>query len=237
MHRLTLLLVVVTASACADSGDEGFFIRNNIKAGEGCAVTPGGAFLSRGTMALGASTPYTLTPEIVSRITATQDNQNQRTVALRGARVELSVEGMTVNGESAAPPSLTNSKFTSLFSASLSPEGATTASFDAVSTAAINELSEKAPAGRVQIQLLAKVIVYGNLGGGDDEMEGVPFYYPITACNDCVVNVVGSCPLPFGTVPRAGNDCNVFQDGVVDCCVDADGFAICPAIVSTTPPA
>ncbi len=238
MHRLILLMFVVIVSGCADSGDEGFFIRNNIAPGEGCVITPGGAFLSRGEIALGSPDPYILTPEIESRITATDENQSQRTVALRGARIDLSVESMTVDGAPQTPPPLTNAKFSSLFSASLSPLGSTTASFDVVSAAALNELRSKAPAtGAVRIQLLAKATVYGNLGGGDDEIEGVPFYYPVTVCNDCIISVIGTCPLPVGTTPRPGNVCNQFQDGVVDCCIDASNTIICPGPVSTTPPA
>jgi hypothetical protein len=46
------------------------------------------------------------------------------------------------------------------------------------------------------------------------------------------VNVLpGACPVPPTSVVRAGNACNPYQDGVIDCCV-ANGETICPAPVS-----
>jgi hypothetical protein len=74
--------------------------------------------------------------------------------------------------------------------------------------------------------------VFGDLQG--DEIEGDPFNYPVTVCNDCVINMLSpTCPLPIGTVVRAGNPCNAFQDGVVDCCGDPTNPQ-CPAPVATT---
>jgi hypothetical protein len=58
----------------------------------------------------------------------------------------------------------------------------------------------------------------------------------VTVCNNtqglCVVVDNGVCP--FTGTPRTGNACNIFQDGVVDCCRDATtNNLICPAPVAT----
>jgi hypothetical protein len=64
--------------------------------------------------------------------------------------------------------------------------------------------------------------IHGDLGG--DEVSASPFHFPISVCTDCVVNIVGACPAA-GT--QTGNPCNVFQDGVVDCCTSGSQL-VCP---------
>jgi hypothetical protein len=55
----------------------------------------------------------------------------------------------------------------------------------------------------------------------------------VAVCNDCVVNVVGSCVLtPKAFVPRRGNPCNPYQDGALDCCTNESGGLVCPAVGS-----
>ncbi|MDQ3365120.1 MAG: hypothetical protein M3680_06805 [Myxococcota bacterium] len=236
MQRLSYCVLILglsgAAAGCADTGDEGIVIRHNLVPAEGCALTPGGMFTSRGTIELDSPNPYVLTPEIESRITAAEGQFSQRTIALRGARVDVEVASLTVDNVSAPVPTLTNTSFTSLFSASLEPQGTTAASFDAVSATLLGELASKVTAtGNVRIQLVATVKVYGDLGGS--EIESVPFVYPVTVCTNCVTTNLGACPLPVGTVPRGGNPCNVFQDGNVDCCLDASGNKVCPGVVET----
>lgn len=245
MHRL-LLLTLATTACVADSGDEGFVVLNNITPGEDCALTPmaGGAFTPRGTIYLSSPQPYTLTPLIESRIDADETNISQRTVALQGARVDLTIAAVNVvNGNAVTPIPFSEGeietlktsgalRFTSLFAAPLAPGGMTATSFDIVSVAALAAVREKTAGmqGAVRAQFVAKSTVFGLLG--DDEVEGVPFTYPVTACSDCVVNVLpAACPLPMGTTIREGNGCNPFQDGVVDCCMGPDGI-VCPAPVA-----
>lgn len=246
MHRL-LLLTLATAACVADSGDEAFVVLNNITPDENCGVSAmaGGEFTPRGTIYLGSPQPYTLTPLIESRITATATNTSQRTVALQGARVDLAIEAVTVtNGDAVERVEFSESeisalqaegslRFTSLFSAPLEPGGLTATQFDIVSVGALAAVRAKTAGmtGVVRAQFVATSTVYGLLG--DDEVEGVPFVYPVTGCTDCIVNVVAqSCPAPLGTQVRAGNGCNVFQDGVVDCCLGPNGL-ICPSPVAT----
>ncbi|MBA3819097.1 MAG: hypothetical protein H0X17_09420 [Deltaproteobacteria bacterium] len=236
MQRLSYCVLILglsgAAAGCADTGDEGIVIRHNLVPAAGCALNPGGMFTSRGTIELDSPNPYVLTPEIESRITATEGNFSQRTIALRGARVDVEVASITVDNVAAPVPTLTNTSFTSLFSASLEPLGTTAASFDAVSATLLGELASQVTAtGNVRIQLVATAKVFGDLGGS--EIESVPFIYPITVCTDCVAISLGACPLALGTQLRAGNPCNIFQDGNVDCCLDANMNKVCPGIVAT----
>lgn len=249
--------VVLAAAGCADTGDEGFVIRNNLAAtGTTCTFTATTAspFQSRGTLSTSSPVPYLLTPLIQSRITAAVGQENLRTVALAGAKVDLEVGPITVedaNGglvfscaaeganacfDDAARTALAaagTTKFRSLFSAPLAPNsGLTSASFDLVPTAVIREIERKAGAlaagARLHAQVVATATVYGDLNG--TEVEGLPFVYPVTVCNDCVVNVVGTCAAtPKTFMARPGNPCNRFQDGVLDCCTNG-ATLVCPAV-------
>lgn len=237
MHRLAYMFGLVTAVACTtDSGDEGFHIKHNLAIGDECVVTPGGTFISRGEIFIGSPEPYVLTPEIESRLTAVEGQEALRTIALRGARVSLEVAAVTVDDASVTPPVLTNAQFTSLFAAALEPGGAVGAAIDIIPTPVLAQLRAAFPSGNVRAEVVATVTPYGRIGGGGDEVEGVPFVYPVTVCSDCIVFNVGTCPLPMGTEVITGNACNPFQDGAVECCVDATNTLICPAPVSTVPP-
>jgi hypothetical protein len=129
-------------------------------------------------------------------------------------------------------------KMTSLFSGSIAPLGETASAFDIVSPEMLAELAPQLLDDR-RVQLLAKVTAYGALGGSGDELDAVPFYYPVTVCRGCVALSLGACPLPAGTpVINGGSPCNVFQDGFSTCCsVTAPNGTtqlICPAVVSET---
>ena len=226
MHRLALLLLA-TSACVANSGDEGFSIVHNLAPGANCATSPGGAFLSRGTIDVTSPNPYIFTPEFESRITADDGaSVAQRTIALRGANIEvLDVTGTT---------EVSLGKFRSLFSASLGPSGRTTASFDIITPPILDQITVT---GDQRVQLIAKITPYGALGGSGDEIDGVPFQYPVSVCNGCVAQVLGPCPLDFGTtVIDMSNSCNKFQDGFVTCC-DSNGVTVCPGVVATQPPA
>jgi hypothetical protein len=223
MHRLVLILGL--ASACvADAGDEGFNIVNNLApAPMTCTVSPGGAFIPRGLIDKQSPSPYVLTPELVSRISAAEGTEAQRTIALRGARVEVF--------DVTSGTKVSKGKFTSLFAASLSPMGKTTAAFDVITT---DMLASASASGTTRSQYLAKIVPYGALGGSGDNVDGVPFEYPVTVCDGCVRQSLGTCPLPVGTVViNMANGCNPSQDGQVTCCTDAVGQLICPATVAT----
>lgn len=221
MHRLALTLLLT--SACADGGDEGFHIVHNLAPPSDCTYSPGGPFMSSGLMDVNSPQPYVFTPEIESRITVV-DNQNiaQRTIVLRGARIEVQ------NAQTGA----TLGKLTSLFSASLTPGGKVAVAFDIITP----EMAAMAGAsGDTRVQLVAKITAYGALGGSD-EIDSVPFQYPVTVCDGCILDIAGTCPLPFGSTVIDTRTCHEFQDGRVTCCTD-NGELVCPAVLSPPPAA
>jgi hypothetical protein len=245
------------AGCVADGGDAGFVIRNNLAPDESeCSFMPSASapFVSRGTLHTRTPSPYLLSPLIESRLTAAEGQVSVRTVALMGAKIDLEIGPISVEdaqgglvfscaaegasacfgeAERATLAAAGTTKFRSLFSAPLAPNGGlTTATFDLVPTAAVREIERKAgtiPDGaRLHAQVVATATVYGQLG--NSEVEGLPFVYPVAVCNDCVVNVVGACAdTSVGFDPRPGNPCNPYQDGVLDCCRSDTGL-VCPAV-------
>ncbi|HWO24453.1 MAG TPA: hypothetical protein VNO30_37165 [Kofleriaceae bacterium] len=257
--RLAFAVALALAGCVADGSDAGFLIRNNLAPDEdACTFMPSAnaPFLARGTIHTRASSPYLLAPLIESRITAAMGQESVRTVALQGAKIDLAIGPITVEdaqgalkfscaaeganacfGESelAELAAAGTTKFRSLFSAPLAPNGGlTTAAFDLVPTAAIREIERKTGLGtipdgaRLHAQVVATATLYGQLG--NSEVSGLPFVYPVAVCSDCVVNVVGTCAdTPQSFDPRPGNPCNPYQDGTLDCCTGPTGL-VCPAV-------
>jgi hypothetical protein len=122
--------------------------------------------------------------------------------------------------------------FSVLFSGSIAPAASVNAFVDLIPPATLRSIAADSGADlavdSLNAEVQAEVVIKGDLGG--DSIESQPFYYPVTVCNDCVVVNNGSCPMTI-TAPRAGNACNPFQDGVVDCCIDASNNLICPGTI------
>jgi hypothetical protein len=247
MHRLFSIPVVGALFACvlggcaADNGDEGIFITRNVVPGTGCSFSASAteAFLAHGTFSVHSPTGYRLHPQLKSKITATTAQEDARTIIVEGARVTLTFPDETVFS-AAQQESLRDRgimRFAALFSAPLGPNGGLAdGAFDVITPALLDELvaakgngilAANAPSFRAEV--VATIVVYGDMSG--KEITSQEFQYPITICNDCVTRELGACPLPMGTEPAAGNECNPYQDGTTDCCrMGAD--VVCPAIVA-----
>lgn len=265
MNRPCLIFLVLAGgllAGCADTGDEGFVVRNNLAPeDDSCSFTASATapFVTRGTLSTRSATAYLLTPLIESRIVAAEGQENLRTVSLLGAKVDLEIGPITVEdaegrvtfscaaegatpcfgeAERAALATAAITKFRQPFASPLPPNGGlTSAVFDLVPTAAVREIERKAGAipagGRLTALVLATATIHGQLGGS--ELDGLPYVYPVTVCTDCVVNVVGACAdTPSSFDPRPGNACNPYQDGVVDCC-SSGGALVCPAVGTAMP--
>ncbi len=247
MHRISLLVVfAAVGSACAaPSGDESFIIRSNLAVaeGNGCFLSPdlNAIALSRGQIFINSPIPYQLHPMFESRIVAPEGKESLRTVFLHGANVEVvigPIETIDKDGFVNIDTTEETVKFKTLFSAALAPNGGLVAGeFDLISLDVLSKVRQRvagiAATTRIHAQTRATATAFGDYYG--DEINSNPFEFPVLVCNDCVVNVV-SCPLPMTATPRQGNACNLFQDGIVDCCNDDINGLTCPAEVSTAPP-
>jgi hypothetical protein len=239
---------VVSLGCLAPAGDESFIIRSNLATAEGagCTFTPSlsAASLSRGQVLLDSPIPYLFHPLIESRITAATGKESLRTIFLNGANIELQVgpsETIDAANTVSVDDTIETIRFRSLFSAPLPPNGGLTAAdLDLVplsTLAAIRARIGNTNGLRVHVQVTATATMFGDYYG--DQIESSPFQFPVTVCNDCVIAnrdpVTGLLPAceTFEATPRLGNPCNVFQDGVVDCCAAANGVEQCPAVTVT----
>lgn len=208
--RASSIAFAMLLAGCAGSGDEGMFILNNTApTGTTCALTsdPTQPFLSHGSLVANAGVGYLLTPLIESRIDNPAMQAQTRTIHLEGANVVLSKADTSGNLTEVA-------KFTSLVSGSVPPLGSVNVSFEVVPA------SVAATPGEYS----ANITVFGTLGGG--RIDGEPFNYPVTVCENCIVRNAGACPLTASN-PMTGNPCNPFQDGIVDCCMNGTTL-VCP---------
>jgi len=244
---LRVATLVLALSACvAETGDEGMYVLNNSAiSGDSCALNGSSmqAFLPRGEIFALSPAGYLLTPLVESKLAVVEgQDPTLKTIQLHSADVELTVKAISVQHAdstfTSSQPNTTLAQFTSLFSGAVPPGGSVNVAFDVLPAPTISSLVAMAGADVlnevVHIEMLASVTIKGDLGG--DDLEAAPYFYPISICNDCVVNVLGTCPIPMGTAPREGNACNRYQDGVVDCCRDTTvtpNRFICPATVAT----
>jgi hypothetical protein len=60
-------------------------------------------------------------------------------------------------------------------------------------------------------------------------VESDPFRYPIKVCDGCLINSREVCPVSHPVLK--GNECNISQDGFVDCCTSGTGL-VCPSTVA-----
>ncbi len=240
MLRLATLTSTLLLVGCANNGDEGMTVINNTAvAGDSCNLNgdPSQPFKSHGEIYALSPFGYTLTPLITSRITSGIEGEAmvdplQRTIFLKGADVTLTLKAVSIETNGAytvTQPESQIGQFSVLFAGSLPAGGSVNVGFEVITPAMLRTIVGASGANLstsdLNAEVLAEVQVLGDMGG--DEVRSNTFSYPISVCTDCVVNYTGDCPA--AGAPRQGNPCNIFQDGIVDCCTDANGSLICPA--------
>ncbi len=240
LRSLAILLSGVALAACTAStnSDAAMIVLQNMAPPITgiCSFTPtiGQAGLSSGLWSIGSFSPYILNPLIQSRVTAVMGSELERTITLQGADVHVTVQSASVaTSTGTTNPTITlsptDSAFKALFAGTVAPNGGLTAlGMNLLPTTILDEISQQTGASSsnsVHVTLLADIDIYGTMGGG--RVDAVPFQYPVTVCNDCIVDVIGTCPVT-GAV-ATGNPCNIFQDEPVDCCTESTGKITCPA--------
>jgi hypothetical protein len=220
-------VALALVGACAHEGDEPMIILGNTAQMAGattCTYTGDTTqpITSSGEISIVSPTGYILSPLIQSRVTAIAGQELLRTIELQGAIVELSIP----NGSPSVALSDDETAFQALFAADVGPLGSVNVSFELVPESVLQKVGQlvTGPTDSVEVEVVAKITVFGTLGG--DRVTAEPWQYPVTICNDCVVNSMGACPLTITTIAD-GDPCNVFQDGEVDCCTQG-GELLCP---------
>lgn len=246
MLRHAALISALVLVGCADTGDEGMIVLNNTAVSGSCDLTgdPSQPFVSHGEIYALSNKGYTLTPLIQSRVTSgdqtggTAPDPIQKTIFLRSADISLSLEAVSIETGGAftdTQPKVNVGQFQVLFSGSLPPSGSVNVGFEVITPSILRDIVTRSGANlttsNLRAEVLATVTINGTLNG--DNISALPFNYPISVCNDCVVIEHGTCPITDVTTIQQGNACNLYQDGQVDCCRDSTGKLICPGSLGT----
>lgn len=236
MHRASILISLgLGLTACtAGEGDEGIFLAKNVAPSDGCSFSASAAedFIVHGTSSVFGS-GYVIYPQLVSKITATEATAQQRTIQLRGARVDIETTDPDLSG---LPSEV--KKFESRFSAPLLPNGGITdAAFVGIPGAFLKAVREKkgitakVDPTAYETEVIVHAVVFGDLAGS--EVTSQSWEFPVTITSRGVTNIIGMCPVAPGTdVVAPTNACSAYQDGTADCCAKADGDLACPPTVS-----
>ena len=232
MVRLVLASLVVPLVGCvaADgAGDEAIYVTKALAANDDCSfsASENAQYIGHGVITAFSPAPYLIHPQLKSRVTTTDSSQQDlKTIQIRGARVNLEFKDASVGARVTAA----HKKFETLFSAPLAPNAGsvTDTTFEMIPEGALASIAASiGPTDDFATEVVGKLVVYGDLAG--DEVVSQEFQFPVTICSNCITVNLGTCPLPATTSIRAGNACNVFQDGIVDCCDTGSGL-LCPGI-------
>ncbi len=237
VRSLLVGLVAVVGAACVDDAGDGAvrIIRNQAVSEESCVVSSQLSATGRSGGIIEATSPvdYVLTP-VVQNFASSQSGKltAQRTAFIEGARIDLTFADPELFSESELAANAALVKFSSPFSAAVSPDSGTAGvGFSVVPVELLRLIAPKLSATRQRTTINVKLKLYGTMGGGSFESE--PFNYPVSVCDyrvgACVVAPVLVCggTLPQGVTLRKGNPCNPYQDGPTDCCT-LGGNLVCP---------
>jgi hypothetical protein len=232
-----VLAVAVTGGGCvADGGDESMLVLKNVMPKDKCMFAPGEneTGITAGAIDVQIGTGYLFTAQIKSRVTAVTGQEDQRTILLSGANVDVTFPDATLftSDELAKLRDSAVTHFKSLFTSPLTPNGGVLdAQFELLPFELVTAVAAK---GKDAVVVLANFKVTGAFPGGDGELTSQAFSYPITILKQGLVNNKGPCgTVSSSFVPRVGNSCNPGQDFVVDCCTSAAGLE-CPAVGTAT---
>lgn len=244
--RASLVIsIALGAAACADQGGTQIVVLNNAVPDDGCVLTAAesGQFLSAGLVdgagAVATNTVYGyLVAPVIKNISDSADGtlEAERTVILHGARVDLVIgtrpDGSeilddTTRAELEAAGAL---QFTVLFSGAVGPDGGLAVlAFDAIPALTVSAVAEALTRAGDRALIQVVYTVFGETTFGS-EVEADPFTFPVTVCNGCLVQNLGSCVgLPDADY-APGNSCNLYQDSTAQCCDSSAGFRVCPAV-------
>lgn len=227
-------LAIATLGGCtADGGEDGaIFVLKNVSAGPGCVTTAAADELGISHGSLDALLPrgYLFIAQTKSRLSAIAGTEDQRTILINGARVDVSFPGSTLFSatELADLKARGLTHFRQLFTAPLSPNGGITdVGFELIPASLVEAMSAKA-GGPFAVETVATFTIEGRQAGND--VQSQEFAYPVTIATGISIVNRGVCPIQ-GTV-RPGSACNPTQDGIVDCCTEA-GVLLCPGRAAT----
>jgi hypothetical protein len=218
---------------CAAGGDEAILVLSNVLAGDNCTTTAGGSqtVLGHGSLeTLLVSDGYLFFADLKSRITALEGQEDQRTIIVTGANVDVTFPGSTLfsDADLADLRAKNLTHFNQAVSTAITPNGGTaTIPFILIPSSLVDRIVAKAGTGNFRIEALATFTMLGSMSG--ERVESQAFSYGVTIGTFLTVIDNGPCAgISSSFVARVGYSCNPAQDGLIDCC-EAGNALSCPA--------
>jgi hypothetical protein len=228
----------LAAGCTASGGDESILVLKNVAPPAGAtggvctfSASESEPVLVHGVLDTSAGTGYEFTAQLKSRITADTGQDDQRTIFVRGANVDLafSDSSAVTAAELADLQSKNLLHFMAPFSAPLPPNGGIADTSFELIPAEIAALLD-AKAGFTTTALEATFTVVGELAG--DNVSSQVFHYSVTLGHAILLANRGPCAsLPSTFTARTGNACFPGQDFAIDCCT-AGATPVCPAVAT-----
>lgn len=196
--------------------DKSFYIYQNQVPETGCVVTADDAiYRSQGVLDVSLGAGYVLFPLLRNDLPSKKpaedlsDRPEPNQLHMREFRVKLDL-GSTPN--STSPGELSFSRPTS---GVLLPGDKRASAVEIIPDDVVTKLKV---ASGARPMVIAEVTAVAESGEGD-VYESLPFYYPVSLCNGCLVVTLGTCPT--STTASDSNVCGLPQDGPLVCCTDS----------------
>lgn len=231
MLRPVSFLPVLLLAACVGSGDETVVILQNQTPGSGCVASGSVStdYIGTGLIDTNTGQGYVFTPIAQNYSTSTGDNDRSHIAFVTGANVDLTFNDTDLESAECGGSGVA-CHYEVPYAAMIAPGGTTGMAFEIIQASMIHDLASSLPNVDDRTLILADVQLVGTLNNGDFSSQS--FRFPVNVCNGCLVGDLGNCSDIATTFDptNVGGVCNPFQDAPVDCCRDASGGLVCPAV-------
>jgi hypothetical protein len=229
---LSFLMFAILLSACAENSSSLTILQNQAP-DDGCSASNSlsDQFVSHGVLDLGAA-ELGITPQyyawlvVKNNLRSTMDSHGieLNSVEMKEARIDLNL-GSAGSGLGAY------TSFADYTFVMISPGETRSMQISVIPPNLGGRLS--LPKGQF-VDAVAKIRLVGERGGSEIETHSI--HFPITLCNGCLIENIGSCATAtFPETVYLGHSCNKSQDKPLHCCRDTsvtgDAQAYrCPAV-------
>jgi hypothetical protein len=228
LFGVTLASLLLTA--CTQQGASLVIIQAQLP-DQGCAISGmrKTTYLPIGRIDIHSQTGY-LFSGIAENLAEPLMNTTSRSVVLTGAAVNLNLDAFMTIADQSALRDAGELSFTRPFSGLVDAQATTGIGFEIVSIAVIQAVAQTLGPNTGETALIqTHITLNGTISGGG--VKSPDFDFPVEVCNGCMINNLGPCPPPSGTMPSQGYPCgsNDLQDVPIDCCTNPTGPPTCPA--------
>jgi hypothetical protein len=217
----------VAVFACSE--DRAFYIVQNQVPQKGCVIPAddtSSVYRAEGVLDVSLGSGYRLYPLLRNDLPVKKPQSSMSSAAEPNLLRLLQFDVVLDLGGSglSIPPELT--AFSRPTSGILFPGGdRKSSSVEIFPDALVSQI--KLPAGATPT-VLARVTAVAESGDGD-RVESLPFDYPVTLCNGCLVSVLKTCPTAEELTTLDSNVCGRPQDGPLVCCPSSTKTVQCLA--------